>query len=123
MLAIMLRSLKYFDDLEHDWYVENEPGQLTLRKKIVPKSFNLEKFIMMAWICDDGCYCSEHGLRLATQCFNLDEIERLRTLLQNKRSLIVTKRSSDELYIWKESLIAFSQLMPSYFPTSFLYKI
>lgn len=76
------------------------------------------------WYMDDGCKTS-HGYSIATNCFNLEELEILQTLLLkfDINSSLIKNKDSHIIYIPKESKNKFTKLIKDFIPNCMKYKV
>ena len=96
-----------FNWIQECWYVNN--------KKVLPLCINdyLSPLALAIWIMDDGAKVSS-GLKLATNNFNLDEVNILCNLLKNKYNLVATpNRAGDKN---KELILYLIKLVESWTP-------
>ena len=65
------------------------------------------------------------GVRIATNCFTLAEVELLKLALENKFNIIssIHKNKSYQLYIKQESIALLKNLILPYVHESMLYKL
>ena len=74
---------------------------------------------------DDGTWKSP-GVRIATNCFTLAEVELLKLALENKFNIISSihkNNQSYQLYIKQESIALLKNLILPYVHESMLYKL
>lgn len=100
--------------------------------KIVPISFlyeNLSPLALAIWYMDDGSKLGS-GFKIATNCFQLSELEELCKLLFEKYNLncsIHSNKVKDKLtwtlYIKKSSAISFANLIEPFMLNSMKYKL
>lgn len=96
--------------------------------KIVPK--NIEDFLTVPglayWAMDDGMKF-ENGFVFCTDSYTLEEVKLLVKVLQNKFGLNcgskLRKKDVYRLYIWKDSMNKFIELVKPHFHESMLYKL
>lgn len=85
----------------------------------------LTPLALAIWIMDDGTRHS-NGIRIATHCFTLKEVELLRDILINKYNFIVSIHKNNNkhiIYISSKSLNSLKLLVKPYFHSSMLYKL
>lgn len=94
--------------------------------KIIPE--NIEELLsarsLAYWIMDDG-YNSAHGFYLCTDSFSLNEIEKLKAVLENKFDLecgIHKHTNGHRLYIFASSKDRLLELVKPYLIPHFYYK-
>jgi ubiquinol-cytochrome c reductase cytochrome b subunit len=85
----------------------------------------LTPLALAIWIMDDGTY---HGssVRIATNCFNLNEHEILIKIFKDKYNINTTlhkNRDNYQIYIKKESLPLLIDYVLPYFHLSMYYKL
>lgn len=94
-------------------------------RKIFPGSF--AKYItplsIAVWYMDDGNYSEGRNVKIATEGFDLESRERLRSLLLKKFSIKSTLHKNGKLRISNESLTRFFDLIRSFIHSSMKYKI
>ena len=99
------------------------------KKKIIP--INIEKYLtplaLAIWIQDDGTWKTS-GVRIATNCFTLKEIELLILALEKKFNFkcsinYFSKSQQYQLYIKNESISHLINLVLPYFQKSMYYKL
>jgi ubiquinol-cytochrome c reductase cytochrome b subunit len=101
------------------------------KKKVIPSENSLYNLLtplaLAIWIQDDGTW-NNSGLRIATNCFKLNEIEILKHVLAKKFKIKSSihyfyKSNQYQLYIKKESIDLLRNLTFSFFHESMLYKL
>jgi len=124
------RSLPVLTLWHSQWY--RWDADLNRYIKIIPS--NIEDLItelsLAIWIMDDG-HASKNGVTLCTECFTDLEIDLLKSVLESKFKLIVTKQRrvtstgkvSSRLYISSASREQLHSLVLPYFIPSMLYKL
>jgi len=97
--------------------------------KIIP--FNIEEYLtplaIAIWFMDDGSKLGK-GVKIATNCFTIKELDFLCKILNKKYNLTVTiqsggKNKGNTLYINKKSMPIFSKLVKPYMLPSLYYKL
>lgn len=97
------------------------------KKKVIPANIAdyLTPLALAIWIMDDGIWKSP-GVRIATNCFTLAEVELLKLALENKFNIISSihkNNQSYQLYIKQESIALLKNLILPYVHESMLYKL
>jgi len=101
------------------------------KKKIIPIEHNIWNYFneqsLAVWFMDDGSK-TKSGYKLATNCFEIDEIKFLQKLLLSKFNLKTTMQSSGVnkgyiIYIKSESKQLFKNLVENYMHNSMKYKL
>jgi len=98
--------------------------------KIVPSNLSeyLNPMALAIWFMDDG-YKAGDSVRIATNCFTLNEIEELCKILLSKYNIIATglktagKNKGYIIYIHKKSIQIFTDLVKPYMIKSLTYKL
>jgi ubiquinol-cytochrome c reductase cytochrome b subunit len=95
--------------------------------KIVPN--NIEEFLtplaLSVWIMDDGSRTSS-GLKIATNCFTLEEVKLLCKILMNKYNISANPNKDGNqwvIYINAKSMPSLSKLIKPYMVSSMHYKL
>lgn len=97
------------------------------KKKIIPKNIGdfLTPLSLAIWIMDDGSF-KYPGVRIATNCFNKQEVELLVKTLEikfNLKSRLHKNNDKYQLYIKKESMLILKKLILPYMIPSMFYKL
>lgn len=96
--------------------------------KIIPNNLSdyLTPLALAIWFSDDGSKLKQ-GAKIATNCFTLSEVQFLCKILYNKYKLIATPQKDGKgkhtLYIHKNSMVDFSNLIKPYMKKSLHYKL
>jgi recombination protein RecA len=94
-------------------------------KKIFPETF--AKYItplsIAIWYMDDGNYSEGRNVKIATEGFDLESREKLRSLLLRKFNIKSTLHKNGKLRISNESLTRFFDLVSPFIHSSMKYKI
>lgn len=117
--TLSLASLRYYGQL---FYPKS--------KKVVPKLIAkmVSPLSLAVWYMDDGSRKSaqHQAMILNTQCFNHQDLERLRTMLNDRFSIITTLREQKEgqqIYIPGNQAERFRSLIGRYVIPSMCYKL
>lgn len=118
-------SYSSFNWIYNSWYKINNEGKFI---KIIPD--NIESFLspraLAIWIMDDGTK-ENSGTTLCTDCFKLEDIERLRSILKDKynldTSIHLKNKKYHRIYIFKKYLNNLRDIVLPYFHSSMLYKL
>ena len=99
------------------------------KSKVIPNNIYdlITPLALAIWIQDDGTW-KEPGIRIATNSFNLQELELLVLVLNNKFNLkcsiqFFSNTKQYQLYIKKESIILVRNLTLPFFHKSMYYKL
>lgn len=94
-------------------------------RKIFPEAF--EKIVtplsLAVWYMDDGNYSEGRNLRIATDGFDSESRERLKSLLLRKFNLRSTLHENGKLRISSDSLTGFFKAVKPFIHSSMKYKI
>lgn len=87
----------------------------------------LTPLALAVWIMDDGCWVNS-GIRIATNSFQLKELELIREVLKSKYNLETTiqklsNKNLYSLYIKKESINNIREILLPYMHSSMYYKL
>lgn len=104
------------------------------KKKVVPSEKYLYELLtplsIAIWIQDDGTCLRSRGIRIATNNFKLNEIEKLKSVLYKKFKIhsyavihYFSNSNQYQLYIKKESIDLVRNLTSPFFHESMLYKL
>jgi uncharacterized membrane protein YgcG len=97
------------------------------KKYINPKIGQyLTPLALAIWIMDDGCWIGKSGVRIATNCFNIEEVKFLRNMLINIYKLNCTIQNIDDrysIYITKESIPKLRNILLPFMHNSMRYKL
>jgi hypothetical protein len=128
--AFNTRSLPILSLMHNSWYKWGEDNKNYT--KIIPSDINelLTERGLAIWIMDDG-FKVGNGVGLATECFSEEEIDRLKSVLENKFGLLVYKRAritsggrrSYRLFISAKSRDKLHSLVLPYFIPEMRYKL
>lgn len=117
-----------------DWiyqeFYSDHFDQSTIRRKIVPPNLGdyLTPKVLAIWIMDDGCYLKNKGLKFCTNCFTLNEIKFLGTILKTKYNLNFSIHKTGvvnqyNLYIPKKDLNTLINIVKPHIHYTMLYKL
>jgi hypothetical protein len=111
-----------FDWIYNGFYPKN--------KKCIP--IWIDKYInpisLALWIMDDGGWIKNRGIKLSTNCFKLNDVKRLKSILENKYKLKISIHSAGavdqyNIYIPKSNLPILIPLILPHMHPYFLYKL
>lgn len=93
-------------------------------KKHIP--FNLIKYLtpvsLAYWFMDDGSK-TKNGYYLCTNCFELEELYQLQTILLEKFQIVTRLHKGNKLYITAKSTALFTYLISPYIHETMKYKL
>ena len=97
------------------------------KRKIIPNNLGelLTPLSLAIWIMDDGTF-KNPGVRIATNCFKKEEVERFVKILETKfniKSTLHLNNNNYQLYIKKESMSLLKELILPYMVPSMYYKL
>ena len=99
-------------------------------RKIVPLDIGnyLTPLALAIWLMDDGTLIKNKGIKFATNCFTLNEVKLLSTVLSEKYNLktsIIKTGAVNQynIYIAKSSLDTFRGIVKPYIHKTMLYKL
>lgn len=97
------------------------------KTKIIPINIGdyLTPLALAIWIADDGTW-HKSGVRIATNCFTIKEVELLRLALENKFNLKCSLHKNNnnyQLYIKSESMPLLKELVLPHLHVSMFYKL
>jgi hypothetical protein len=129
-------SHNYLKNLSELFYRTEKKGNKKVNIKCLPDYNTLFNLIspraLAYWIMDDGSNFKRGGITLCTDNFTLDEVLRLKSVLENKFNFICTihhKKNKDgskfypRIYISKNSMPSLISLVEKYMLDSMKYKI
>nr|UED14366.1 hypothetical protein [Ophiocordyceps sp.] len=135
-----LKPRKYLRKLQNKEYYGYEFNTFTFRSfnwihKLFYKkgtkyvNLQLEKYLtplaLAIWIMDDGCWTNS-GVRIATNCFNLEEVKSLVCILIKLYNINCTIQKVDgrySIYITKQSISILRSILLPYILPSMKYKL
>ena len=97
------------------------------KKKVIRKELGryLTPLALAVWIMDDGGKVSA-GLKLATNCFEEEEVEELKKILKEKYELEASKNKDGKrwvIYVPKKSMKRLARIVKGHIYNSMRYKL
>jgi LAGLIDADG DNA endonuclease family/NADH-Ubiquinone oxidoreductase (complex I), chain 5 N-terminus len=113
-----LHDMFYYFDTEQNKYIKRIP--LNLEEYLTPLA-------LAVWFMDDGSKCGS-SVRIATNCFTEKEVLFLCEILKKKYNITSSKSKTGRdkeyiIYIYKSSLLNFSNIIKPYMLPSMYYKL
>lgn len=113
---VYLKASEYLTDLYHQFY----PNGV----KIVPREllYSLDGLGIAIWYMDDGCKDGK-TYRLATNCFNREDLELILEFFKNKFNISATIHKDNTIRIATKSAEVFKNLIIDFIHPDCLYKV